>query len=115
MPRRDEIECRVCPCEVASVQHADETFAADKEVRRDEVAVAHDVRPGSRQLPKLRPYRPQPRNVHQALAFLEAEPHPLIVVGQVPASSVTAELPATGIGCPQGIDQHCKVLRECRR
>src|SRR5699024_12299722 len=60
VPRRHEIERRICRTETAGVEDAHEAAVADEDVRRCQVAMTHDVTIDLRKTTQLVPQRAAP-------------------------------------------------------
>ena len=91
MPSRHKIQRRIGGPEAAGIEHAGETLALHKKVRWNEIPMAHDVRPGWRQLTQPSPQATQASNVEETFALPEADFHPVIVIGKVAAPSLPIE------------------------
>lgn len=85
-----------------------------KEVRWNEIPMAHDLGPGWRQLPQPGPQATRGRYIEEALAVPEADFHPVIVVGQVATPLLPVEAATLSVRCPQPCDQVRNIKRKCQ-
>lgn len=114
MPRGHKIQRRIGRPEIASVEHTHETLATHKKVRRNEIPVAHDVGPGSRQLTQPRPQATQAGNVEERLAVHETDFHPIVVIGKVAAPPLSIKVATLSVRGPQRSDEVRNVECKCR-
>ena len=115
MPGAHEVKGWVCCLESAGVQHADELCVIDKKVRWDQIAVRHDVRILTWQLPKARPHRPHGPGIEKALAAPDALLHPVVMVCQDPAAPTTFETASASVARAKALKQQRQVLSETGR
>lgn len=75
---------------------------------------AHDMGAGRWQCAEPGPHPTKPDDVEEAFAVVQADGHPLVMIGKLAASSLSAEASPTGIDSAQGLDEAGEIERECR-